>query len=258
MAKFSEIIDSEKPVLVDFFAEIVIHRIFFSLLIVSTLLSCANSGQAQSSGGDLSAEEFSAKMKSLPSAPLIDVRTAGEFSKGHLPQALNYDWNGNNFQEQISGMDKSKPVFVYCLSGGRSAAAASFMRSKGFTEVYELKGGIMSWRSSGLPETNSSSDMGMSKSEFEKLTDSPKLVLVDFYADWCAPCKKMEPYLKEIARDMADKVEVVRINADENRRLCKEFNVEGLPVLQLYKNKSLIWEHKGYIGKEDVVDQLKR
>ena len=66
----------------------------------------------------------------------------------------------------------------------------------------------------------------------------------------------MKPYLDEISKDMADKVIVVRINADDNRALCKELSVDALPVLQLYKNKSMIWANTGFIEKAEVVKQL--
>jgi thioredoxin-like negative regulator of GroEL len=67
----------------------------------------------------------------------------------------------------------------------------------------------------------------------------------------------MQPYLNEISIDMADKVRVVRINADENQALCKELKIDALPVLQLYKNKNLTWKNVGFIEKAEVVKQLK-
>ena len=212
----------------------------------------------QTTNTNLSATEFSEKIKELPSAPIVDVRTPQEFSKGHLQNALNYNWNGSDFQKQISTLDKSKPVFVYCLSGGRSSSAANQMRSDGFKEVYELNGGIMKWRAANLPETtaNTTASTGMSKQQFETLTNSDKLVLIDFYADWCAPCKKMKPYLDEISKEMADKVVVIRINADDNQQLCKELKLDTLPVLQLYKNKTMTWTNTGYISKDDVLKHL--
>ena len=165
----------------------------------------------------------------------------------------------SDFQEQIAKLDKSKPIFVYCLSGSRSSYAVNNMRNSGFKEVYDLSGGIMTWRAANLPETtdNAVTSTGMSKKQFEDLLKSNKLVLIDFYADWCAPCKKMKPYLEEISKDMADKVVVIRINADDNQALCKEMKIDALPVLSLYKNKAQIWTNKGYISKEDVVKQLK-
>jgi thioredoxin len=88
------------------------------------------------------------------------------------------------------------------------------------------------------------------------LLETNKLVLIDFYADWCAPCKKMKPYIDEISKEMADKVVVISINTDENQALCKELNIDAIPVLQIYKAKSLVWSNTGFIEKEAVVKQL--
>ncbi len=230
-----------------------------SLAIVTIVFGGCSNGQSKSSNTSLSAVEFSEKITELPTAPLIDVRTPGEFSQGHLKNALNYDISAAGFENQIASLDKSKPVLVYCLSGSRSSYAVQDMLSKGFKTVYELDGGMMKWRSANLPETTdlATASTGMSKQQFEDLLVTDKLVLVDYYADWCAPCKKMKPYLDEISKDMADKVVVIRINADENRNLCKEQKIDAIPVLQLYKNGKLIWANTGFIEKEAVVKQLK-
>jgi len=111
----------------------------FTLLIAA---SCSN-GQNSNS---LPPDEFAAKLRSMPSAPILDVRTPGEYAGGHLPKATNIDWNGSNFMQAIAQYDKKKPVFVYCLAGSRSAAAASAMRSAGFKQVYEMAGGIRGWK----------------------------------------------------------------------------------------------------------------
>jgi thioredoxin len=229
-----------------------------SIALVAILFNSCSSGQTNGIKTNLSATEFADKIKELPTATLIDVRTPDEFSKGHLANANNYDWNGTEFDNQIAPLDKSEPVFVYCLSGGRSSSAANKMRSDGFTQVYEMDGGIMKWRGANLPETtdNAVVSNGMSKQQFDALLISDKLVLIDFYADWCAPCNKMKPYLEEISNDMADKVVVIRINADDNKALCKELKIDALPVLQLYKNKTLSWTNTGFIKKAEVVKQL--
>ena len=230
--------------------------VLYSLIVYSTLLVSCTSGQTSQT--NLSATEFAEKIKAMPQAPVVDVRTPEEFEKGHLVNSKNIDWNNSNFEEQISKLDKTQPVFVYCLSGGRSSSAASKMRQDGFKQVYELNGGIMKWRAANLPETTEASIIspGMSKQQFEQLLVTDKLVLVDFYADWCAPCKKMKPYLDEISKDRTDKVTVIRINADDNQALCKELKIDALPVLMLYKNKALTWENKGFIEKADVVKHL--
>ncbi len=235
--------------------------IVIGLVTVTILLNGCTSGQSQLAKTNLLPTEFAKKIKTQTAATLIDVRTPDEFTKGHLENAQNIDWRSNDFGKQIETLDKSKPVFVYCLSGGRSASAASAMREAGFKEVYELEGGIMKWRGANLPETtinNTTKTAGLSRQQFEALVGSDKLILVDFYADWCAPCQKMKPYLDEISKDMADKVKIVRINADDNQALCKELQIDALPVLQLYKNKNLTWNNVGFIDKTGVLAQINK
>jgi len=117
-------------------------RFLFVLLTLVTMTSCTK-GQ---SGYSLSPDAFSAKVRSLPSAPILDVRTPGEYASGRIPKAQNIDWNSSTFMQSVAKFDKKKPVFVYCLAGSRSAAAASAMRSAGFKEVYELAGGVRGWK----------------------------------------------------------------------------------------------------------------
>jgi thioredoxin 1 len=207
---------------------------------------------------NLNAREFAAAIQVKPSPVVIDVRTLEEFESGHIERALNYDWRGKQFLNQIEGLDRKQAVYVYCMSGGRSAAAAQKMREEGFEKVYELKGGILQWRSESLPEVaGKPASKGMTQEEFEKLLDNPKTVLVDFYAEWCGPCKKMKPYLDAISRDMADKVEVIRIDVDKNRSLAKFMRIDAIPVLQVYRDKKMTWTETGFVEKSEVLKHLK-
>lgn len=228
---------------------------FFAALFIS---SCTN-GQSNKGFKSVTVKEFSEKLAENPDAVLIDVRTPGEYADGHLQNAVNIDWKGNDFDTQVSNLDKSKPVYLYCLSGGRSTAAANFLKEEGFSEVIEMDGGMMKWRSEKMPETKEASatkETGMTKKQFDALLDTDKVVLVDFYAVWCAPCKKMEPYLKEIAEDMKDKVTVIRIDVDKNQELAMELKVTALPTLMVYKNKVNTWEKVGYVEKAVVLENL--
>jgi thioredoxin len=228
-----------------------------SFAILLLVLSACTNGQNTNFG--LNVNEFNDKLKQTPNAQLIDVRTPGEFAGGHLQNALNFDWNGAEFSAQIKNLDMQKPVFVYCLSGGRSASAASNMRSAGFKTVYEMNGGMMKWRAAALPETKNTGtteNNGMSLAEYNKLTTSYKKVLIDFYAEWCAPCKKMKPYLDEISKDMKEEVKVIRIDADKNKSLLQELKIDGLPVLILYKAGLQTWRNDGFIEKAEVLPKL--
>lgn len=230
---------------------------YLSIIILALIFNSCSKNNLNSGSSNLSPVEFSDKIKELPDAPVIDVRTPEEFSKGHLENAKNIVLTGNDFEKQISVFDKSKPVFIYCLSGNRSASAASIMRSEGFKEVYELSGGIMKWGRANLPVTRENIQTenissGMTRKQFDDKLVTDKLVLFDFYADWCAPCREIKPYLDEISKEMSDKVEIVRINVDENQELCRELKIDGIPDLKLFKNKSVVWSRSGYIEKKEI------
>lgn len=234
------------------------NRIILAFCLTILLNSCTQAQQTVQKT-NVNSAEFLKKINTTDSAVVLDVRTPGEFEKGHLKNAININWNGAEFDNQLATLDKTKPIFVYCLSGGRSKSAADKMRKAGFENVVELAGGIMDWRANNLPEVMlKSGSKSMSVSEYQAILNSDKLVLVDFYADWCAPCKKMEPYLQKIASEMATKVKLVRIDADEHAQLCKDLKVSGLPVLKLYKNNQLIWENEGYIDEAGVRAQLNK
>jgi thioredoxin 1 len=124
---------------------------FLSFFMVSIVPSNVLKAQTSKNPWTLPASVFSTKIKQNPTSSLLDVRTPGEFTEGHLKHAKNLDWNGDGFMKGISTLNKSKPVYVYCLSGGRSAAAAKAMREVGFKEVFELQGGVNNWKNADLP-----------------------------------------------------------------------------------------------------------
>jgi rhodanese-related sulfurtransferase len=82
---------------------------------------------------------------------VLDVRTPREFAAGHVPGAVNLDWNSRNFSTQAGGLDKSRTYLVYCASGNRSARAVGQLRSLGFTNVIEYPGAWREWSASGKP-----------------------------------------------------------------------------------------------------------
>jgi len=230
----------------------------FSLALL-ILVSCS-SGQNQSKT-NLSPADFAKQISSMPEAPVLDVRTPGEFAGGHIAKAINVDWNGADFEKGIAGLDKKKPVFVYCLSGGRSGSAVKMMRESGFVSVFELNGGMIRWRSEGQPEektgAQANASKGMTKADFEKLLQTEKTVLVDFFAVWCGPCKKMKPDLDQMESTMKDNLVIVRIDADQNSELLKELGVESLPTMMVYKQQKRINTVMGYQSKEQLANLVK-
>jgi thioredoxin 1 len=207
----------------------------------------------------ISANEFENQIKKRGDEQVVDVRTPEEFQKGHIDGAFNVNFNGPEFVRQVSALDKSKPVFVYCLSGGRSAKAAAYMRKEGFTEVVELDGGLMKWNSEKRPVVSQQpTPPGMSAKEFKHVTKSDKLVLVDFHAPWCAPCIKMAPELQSLQDAHSDELVLLKINVDENKTLTDSLKIDAIPVLMLFKNGEKVWSNSGLIGKEQVREQIEK
>lgn len=77
---------------------------------------------------------------------LIDVRTAKEYKAGHIDDAINIDIrNGSAFREEVAKLDKTKPIYIYCHSGGRSNRASKILEELGFKEIYDFSGGWSTW-----------------------------------------------------------------------------------------------------------------
>jgi rhodanese-related sulfurtransferase len=119
------------------------------ILISFVILSC--NGQNSKKYQTISPKVFATKMLDNETVQLIDARSPEEFELQHLNNAKNIDWNGENFEEKIKKLDKNTPVFVYCLSGGRSKKSANKLIEMGFVEVYELEGGITNWIANKFP-----------------------------------------------------------------------------------------------------------
>jgi len=239
------------------------RSIFFYLLISFTIVSC--NGQSSKNIENITPEAFSKKINETPKPQILDVRTPEEFASEHIDNAVNVDWFGNDFIVKAEKLDKSKPVFVYCKSGGRSAKASAKLNELGFKNIYQLEGGMMKWNAAGLSTRAegeqgeakpSDKIIGMCSQEYAELLNTDKKVLIDFYAEWCAPCKKMAPYLLKMQKEMADKVILIKLDADKNKTLISEMKIDELPTLILYQNKEIIWKHSGYISEEDLKKQL--
>lgn len=225
---------------------------------LSTLLYNCNNAQAIKEHATLSAEEFANKLKQTPDAILLDVRTPEEFSGGFIAEARNIDYNSSDFLTQIDQLDKARPYFVYCLSGARSKNTANYMRSHGFSEVYDMKGGTMAWSKNKLELTTASPEKitgdKISMDDYNKMISENQILLIDFYAPWCGPCKKMEPMLEEFARENEGKIKVIRLNVDENKQLAIQLGIDAIPVLKIFKNGNEAWTYTGLVEKPALIE----
>jgi thioredoxin 1 len=95
------------------------------------------------------------------------------------------------------------------------------------------------------------------KSNFNEIIKDDKPVLVDFYADWCGPCKTLAPILQETKAELGDEVKIVKIDVDKNQELSEKYQVRGVPTLILFKNGQQLWRQSGVVQKSALVQLLR-
>jgi thioredoxin 1 len=96
----------------------------------------------------------------------------------------------------------------------------------------------------------------MTREDFKKLTQSNKPVFIDFYADWCEPCKMLDNILEEIKPQLTGKVNVVKIDLDTHPDLQKEFAIKSVPTLMIFKNGELMWRMSGFMMGDELVKKM--
>jgi thioredoxin len=181
---------------------------------------------------------------------LLDVRSAEEYKQGHIENAMLANINDNNeFNTRIAALDKNKPVYVYCLGGGRSHRAAEILKKYGFKEVVDLKGGINAWKSAGKKVEGVPGFPPITAGEYKKMITAANLVFVDYGAVWCPPCRKMAPVIEGLEKKFGSSVKVIRIDATSQASLMEAHKVEGIPTFILYKNGTEVWRGNGVIEK---------
>jgi thioredoxin 1 len=102
-----------------------------------------------------------------------------------------------------------------------------------------------------------SATIELNESNFEQeVTHSDKPVIVDFWAEWCGPCKMIAPLLDEIAKEKADAVKVAKVNVDQNQSLSFKYNIRAIPSLLFFKNGQLRDQVTGMTSKKDLLGRL--
>lgn len=91
------------------------------------------------------------------------------------------------------------------------------------------------------------------KSKFSAIIDSKTPVLVDFYAEWCGPCKTLMPILEQVKSELGDGIKIVKIDVDKNQVLAANYQIKGVPTLMLFKDGNQVWRQSGVLQKDDLI-----
>ena len=196
-----------------------------------------------------------------PSAQLVDVRTKDEFAVSHLKDAQNICVTDNDFKQKVAFLDRSKPVYVYCKSGGRSGKTAKLLSKLGQYEVYNLSGGLMAWEKANYPivamaDIADEHIKSFSISDFDSLLQVHQKVLVDFHTQWCVPCRKMVPIVDALEVELKEQVFVLRIDLDQSKDLADKYNITSVPTFLLFNNAAEVWRQAGLMTKDALVEQV--
>lgn len=191
-----------------------------------------------------------------PGVQIFDVRTAEEFNTGHLSNALQADYtNKAEFNERVKYLDKQKPVYIYCLSGGRSSKAAQWMRENGFQQVVELENGINAWKQAGKPLAGTAEKkLQLTVASYNKAI-AKGIILTDVGAAWCPPCKQQEPILEKFLQAHKN-VTLLKVDGGNDTDVMKAISAKGLPTLILYKNGKEVWRKQGVSSIEELENSL--
>lgn len=95
------------------------------------------------------------------------------------------------------------------------------------------------------------------KNSFNNILGSNQLVLIDFFADWCGPCKMLAPILKDVKKELADTIKIVKIDVDKNQPIAAKYQVRGVPTMLLFKNGKQVWRQSGVTQKNELVSIIK-
>ncbi len=91
---------------------------------------------------------------------------------------------------------------------------------------------------------------------FDQVIASNKPVLIDFFAEWCGPCKMMPPILRQVKDELGDRVKILKIDVDKNPKIAARYQIRGVPTLMIFKNSQTVWQQSGVVPAHELVRVL--
>lgn len=188
------------------------------------------------------------------SGVLIDVRSSEEFSKGTIGSAINIPLNDPHFLDKMQQVhrDAKDSIVLFCLAGSRSAKATELLKANQINDFLEYRGGYMEWEQKSTTELSSK----MTLEDYQLVLNTHDVVLVDFYATWCLPCKKIGPSIDEIEREYVGKITVLKLDIDQYKGLAKELGIISVPHVTLHQKGNILFTAKEVFEKSTLTDIL--
>lgn len=100
--------------------------------------------------------------------------------------------------------------------------------------------------------------MSKKKTFSELIKNSQVPILVDFYADWCGPCKTLSPIVQEVSSAMHGRIKVIKVNVDKNQNASMKYGIKGVPTLILFRKGSILWRQSGVLSKRDLLQTVEK
>ncbi|HQO08741.1 MAG TPA: thioredoxin domain-containing protein [Clostridiales bacterium] len=208
---------------------------------------------------NVNAVEFK-KLTESGKGVLLDTRSVPEYNSEHIQNSMLIDLNDPAVKNKLLSLPKDKPLYLYCYSGSRSFAVGNFLARNGYSDIYNLRDGIIDWNRNKFPVVNPKKTAKKTKVdaftifEYEKLILSEKVIFIDYYAPWCPPCNEMMPLIDKLTVEYIGKVKVVKINFDDSRNLADRLGIKSVPYFVLFKDGKQIFEKYGKLTEKELRD----
>jgi len=232
----------------------------YYILLFSLIAFLQHNKAQQIMVNNVNALDFSELIKNTKGT-LLDVRTIREYKNAHIQGAGQLNFYDPDFLQQLLLLSKEDSIFLYCNVGFRSLRAANMLTQNGYTKVFNLTRGVLEWHQNGLPlvaapDAEPDVENQLDSLQYFELINTDGFVFIDFYAPWCAPCRKMMPMIDEIAEKYKDKIIVKKINIDASKPLVKILELKTIPYFSLHKKGQLLFNHEGFLEKEELERHL--